>query len=512
MDQDTVATDPSQGEAPWSVVRLFHRVFGRHMLNAALLVCMVAALGGALSGGSELTEDADLWWHLANARALCSTHHFIRMEPYAFTVFGERWIDPEWLSELPYWLAYSSLGLIGIHLVALIAFCANLLWIYFRSCSKARHKGAAFWTAVLCFFLMTVNAGARTIVIAYLALSAEMLILDAAENGKTRLLWLLPPLLCLWINLHGSWAIGLGLLALYIVCGLVPLKAGAFEQPGFSPKERNRLLLVFLACLAALLVNPYGWRLIWSPFDMMLNQKVNIAVTQEWRPLSMGDLTGKAAAIFIVLLILANFVRGRKWKAYELAFILFAWYAAFAHQRFAFMACILAAPWLAADLARSFFHKAEEKTIPALNALFAAGAVCALIFLLPSNSDLQRNLAARYPLRSIALIQPSWRTFNDHDVGGMMDFHRKPVFVDSRDDTFEHHGVLQNFFAIESLHDPLQLLDRYRVDHALIHANTPLSFVLERSPNWRVEMREGAGDSAYELFAKTDSPPAGKPQ
>lgn len=93
-----------------------------------------------------------------------------------------------------------------------------------------------------------------------------------------------------------------------------------------------------------------------------------------------------------------------------------------------------------------------------------------------------------------------------------MDFHRKPVFVDSRDDTFEHHGVLQNFFAIESLHDPLQLLDRYRVDHALIHANTPLSFVLERSPNWRVEMREGAGDSAYELFAKTDSPPAGKPQ
>lgn len=510
MDQETFVAEPSQGESRWSISRLFHRAFGRHTLNVALLVCMVAVFAGPMTTGGGLTNDPDLWWHLADARVLFWTHHFIHVEPYAFTVRGERWINPEWLSEIPYWLGYSSFGLTGIHLVAFIAFGANLLFVYFRCCWKSRHKAAAFWATVLGFFLITVNAGARTITIAYLAMNVEMLILDAAESRKTGSLWLLPPLFCLWINLHGSWVIGLGLLGLYIVCGLFSCKLGVFAQDAFSRTDRNRLLLVFLASLAALMVNPYGWRLIWNPFDMLLNQKLNIAVTQEWQPLSLGTTSGAAAAIFIVLMIAANCVRGHKWKIYELAFILFAWYFAFEHQRLAFMACVLTAPWLAADLARSFFRQSSETTIPAFNALFVAGVALVLVYFTPNESDLQRTLAARYPLDSIALIQPSWRTFNDHALGGIMDFNSRPTFIDSRNDTFEHHGVLQDFLAIENLHNPFELLDRYRIDHVLIGANSPLAFVLERSPDWRIEMREGTGVNEYELFAKSGSQSEGQ--
>jgi hypothetical protein len=465
---------------------------------------MVVAFAGPIGSADELIKDPDLWWHLADARALCSTHQFIHFEPYAFTVHGSGWINPEWLSELPYWFGYSSLGLLGIHLATLIAFSLNLLLVYFRCSSKSQHKGAAFWVSVLSFFLMSVNLGARTIVIAYLAMSSEMLILNAAEKGKTRQLWLLPPLFCLWINLHGSWIIGLALLGLYIVCGLAPLKMGVFDQDAFPRADRNRLVLVFLTSLAALMVNPYGWRLVWNPIDMLVNQKLMISITEEWQPLNLGGSAGKAAAISICLMIVANCVRSRKWKVFELAFILFAWYEAFAHQRFAFLACILTAPWLAADLARSFFRQATEKTIPALNALFAAGIVFALVYLSPSQSTLQKDLAARYPFQSIALIQPSWRTFNDYALGGMMDFNSKPTFIDSRNDTFEHHGVLQDFLAIEGLRDPFTLLDRYHVDHVLIGANSPLSFALERSPNWRVQMREGDGVNTCELFARNN--------
>jgi len=46
-----------------------------------------------------------------------------------------------------------------------------------------------------------------------------MAVLEAAERGSRRLLWLLPPLFCVWINLHGSWIIGLGLLGIYIFAG-----------------------------------------------------------------------------------------------------------------------------------------------------------------------------------------------------------------------------------------------------------------------------------------------------
>ena len=72
----------------------------------------------------------------------------------------------------------------------------------------ARSADAALWAAAIAFVLMTVNSGPRMIEFAYLAMSAELAILEAADRGNKRLLWLLPPLFCLWINLHGTWLVG----------------------------------------------------------------------------------------------------------------------------------------------------------------------------------------------------------------------------------------------------------------------------------------------------------------
>jgi hypothetical protein len=482
--------------------RIFNRLFGQNLLNSVLLVGMAVAIASPMLLPIEFAKDSDLWWHLADARILTSTHQFIRVEPYSFAVAGQRWIDPEWLSELPYWFSYSAFGLRGIHLAALAGLCANLLFLYFRSYWKSLDRKAALWTSVLAFFLMTVNTGARTIVVAYLVMSVEMAIIEAAERGRKSLLWLLPPLYCLWINLHGSWIIGLGFFGLYIGCGLVRINVGAFEQRAFSLTDRNRLIGVFLACLASLMVNPYGWRMIWNPFDMFMNQKLTIALMDEWQPLRLGSSTGIAAAVAIVLMIAANFARPRKWKVYELAFMLFAWYFAFAHQRFAYLACIITMPWLAADVARSYYGEPSEKTIPGLNALFAAAIMGALVYFIPSEAVLQKQLADSIPLQTIASIQPSWRTFSDYSMGGMLAFQSKPDFVDSRNDTFEHHGVLWQFVAIENLQSPFRLLNSNRIDHVLTHANTPLAFALEHSGGWRVKTQEGVGDNACELFVR----------
>ena len=500
--REAVVSRTSPGERAGAWARIFNRLCGQNLLNSVLLVGMAVTIASPMLQRIEFAKDPDLWWHLADARILSSTHQFIRLEPYSFAVAGQRWINPEWLSEIPYWFSYSTFGLRGIHLAALAGLCANLLFLYFRSYWKSGHSKAAFLTSVLAFFLMTVNTGARTIVVAYLAMSAEMAIIEAAERGRKSLLWLLPPLFCLWINLHGSWIIGLGLFGLYIGCGLVKINAGAFEQCAFSSSDRNRLIGVFLASLAALMLNPYGWRLIWNPFDMLVNQKLTIALTGEWQPLSLGSSSGIAAAVAIGLMIAANFVRGRRWKVYELAFILFAWYFAFAHQRFTYLACIVTMPWLAADVARSYYGEPEEKTIPGLNALFAAAIVGALVYFFPSEAVLQKELADSIPLQTIASIQPSWRTFNDYSLGGMLAFQSKPDFLDSRNDIFEHNGILQQYVEIENLDNPFRLLNSNRIDHVLIHADTPLAFALEHSRGWRVMTQEGAGENACELFTR----------
>jgi hypothetical protein len=487
---------------PGAGARVFARIFSRHLLNAALLVLLALFATGFLTRPELPQGDPDIWWHLANARILTATHSFIHIEPYSFSVAGDDWINPEWLGEMPFWYGYQALGLRGIYLVTVVALCGNILFVYWRSYLKAGHPGAALGTAVIGFLMMIVSAGPRTILFAYLGLCAELAILEAMERGKTHLLWLLPPLLCVWINLHGSWIIGMGVLGLYILCGWFSVSKGVFEQHAWTSAERRRLVLVFVASTLMLLLNPYGWRLIWNPFDMMMNQKQMMSTAMEWQPLSLNTIAAYGAWLSIGLFVIANCLRGRKWTIYELAILLFAFFEAFNHARFTFLACLLVIPMLTVDVARSFAGPPDEKTIPGMNALLVGCIFCVIIYFFPSESRLQKSLAVQYPLQTIASIDPLWRTFDQDALGGMMDFDRKPTFYDTRYDTFVHHHVLSEYLAIVHLVKPLSLFDKYRIDHVLIHADTPLSMLLEDAPGWRVVKREGAGGDVYELFEK----------
>jgi hypothetical protein len=484
------------------MTRVIKRLFGRHLMDMSILMLLPLVLSG-LSDREHVLGDPDIWWHLANARILCESHHFIRVEPYSFTVAGQRWVDPEWLSELPFWGGYKAFGLVGIFLAAWLGVCANVLFVYWRSYLGMRHAGVALWMSALGFVLMWVNTNARTILFAYLVLSAELGILEAAERGRPQKLWLLPLLFCVWINLHGSWLIGVGLFVLYIVCGLFRVNTGIFQQEKFSSEQRNRLLVILIASLAVLFVNPYGWRSVWNPLDMAFNQSLNIANVLEWQPLNLSWNVGKAALIVIGLTILANVIHTRKWKIYELVFIFFAWYAAFDHARFTFLAAVITIPMLAADMKRSFFPSSNPKTIPLMNGLVAAGVVGVIVWYFPTNSLLQKGLVEGFPLQTIASVQPSWRTINEEHIGGMMDFNSKPTFIDTRWDTFEHHGVFNDYLDIFRLRKALPLLDKYRIDHALLRKNEPLSYVLERTPGWNVVRTEGEGEDQYELFANS---------
>jgi hypothetical protein len=507
--QETHLSDPSTADPGGAFRRVFNRIFTRHAMNLAVLMALPVIFTLSLNPARELLDDPDIWWHLADARTLTTTHHFMQTVPNSFTVAGERWVNPEWLSELPYWYSYKALGFRGIYLVEWLVLCANMFFFYWRGYLKSGHSGAALYAGALGFLMVSVNAGPRTIAMAYLCMAAELAILEAAERGKTRLLWLLPPLFCLWVNLHGSWLIGLGLMVLYILCGSVQLSKGVFEQESFSPAERNRLITVLGVSVAALMINPYGWRLVWNPLDMMLNQKLNIANVMEWKPLDLSTFAGGAAAVAMCLMVVANALKGRKWRIYEMAFIFFAWYSALDHMRFLFMAAVIVTPFIAVDIRHGFDLEPDTKTIPAMNAVMVTAAACVIFFLFPSEATLQKKLKTFFPMESVAAIQPAWRTFNYDTVGGMLAFESKPSFIDSRFDVFEHHGELADYLRVMYTVQPLETLDKYHIDHVLLMTNMPAAYLLSHTPGWTVIKREKVGGGIFVTFARTPDATAG---
>lgn len=485
-------------------VRGWRQWMGRPLMDVSIAM-LIAALLSDLREAKRMFVDPDLWWHIANGRFVEQMHAFVRVEPYSFTVAGQPWIDPEWLAGLVYWLGYKHAGLSGIVAVAAVAILGNVALVYARSRRESGSGTAALWTTVLAILLMTVNTSARMILFGYLGLGLEMLLLERARRGESKGLWLLPAVFAVWVNVHGSWAIGMAVLVLYAVCGWRPVHRGVFAQEGFTGAERRRLLAVVAASAAALLVNPYGWRLVWNPFDMQFGQRLNLANVQEWQPLNLGTFVGLAAVLALLVLLAANALKQRTWTVFEMALLVFAWYEAVAHVRFTFLAAVLTMPMITADAARAFLGgRREMKMEPWMGAVAAGGvAVVMAAVLLQPEAKLEAAFAEEMPLKTVAALRPEWRVLNQDNYGGWMDFNGKPTFLDSRFDTFEHHGVMKDFLDTFEGNDSLRLMEKYGVDHVLAKADAPLVYLLEQMPGWRVAMREGTGKEACVLLERT---------
>lgn len=474
-------------------------------MYVAVLVLLPILVAYSLSTPSSLFSDPDLWWHLANARQLITTGHMIMVEPYAFTTAAKLWVNPEWLSELPYWAAYHWLHLRGLYIATWLLVSLNLAFLFYRSRKVSGNASAAFWASVVGFMLMTLNAGPRTIVVAYLAFTAEMAILERLDRGRSRSVWLLPPLFAVWVNLHGSWLIGLALLAVFTTSKAFGVHFRSIEQEAMPRREWRQLVISTLASAAAVFLNPYGWRLAWNPFDMMFYQKLNIKVVQEWQPLNLGWVAGKFALLAILLMIGASLLKSRKFALHQLIFVVFAWYAAFAHARFTFLAAVVTTPFLATELARAYLRPESKTTIPAMNALLVAGIAVMICLRIPSEAKLQSLTTGAYPETLIAEITPGERTLNSIALGGRMDYEGKPTFIDSRMDIFEHNGIFKDYLELTNGVSTLETLDRYHIDHVLIEEKSSTAYLLEHVKGWQVSGREKTSRGVYVLVKRASA-------
>jgi hypothetical protein len=59
------------------------------------------------------------------------------------------------------------------------------------------------------------------------------------------------------------------------------------------------------------------------------------------------------------------------------------------------------------------------------------------------------------------------------------------TFADGRLDIFAYNGVLNDYFKINGIERPFELLDKYKIDYVLFPVNKPLTYVLDHSAEWR---------------------------
>ena len=472
------------------------------MLFSFPVMCMSTLIAVIFHYSIRGIDEPDIWWHLRDARSLLHDHIFLRADTYSFTAAGSPWINFEWLSEVPYYLAFRGAGLQGVLLLFFVVLSLIYIAVYYRCCQAgADCKDAAIVTlGAIC--LGGVSMAPRMLLFGWLCLMGVLLILDHFKKTG-RGLWLMPPLFLLWINLHGSWVFGFVVLGATIVAGLVEGEWGVIVAQRWSASQLKTLLLWSAASVAVLFINPFGYKLVWYPFDLLFRQQNVMQFIEEWQPVNFGDGNGKLTMILIFALLAKTLLSRRRWQLDEALLTIFALWTALSHARFMFFAGLIMAPVLAPDL-KLFPPYERELDKPWLNAVIVAGILAGMVYFFPSQTELWAKVNNTYPRAALAFMERqhlNGRIFNRYGWGGYMEWTAPDLRpgIDGRADIFVYKGIFIDFLNAMGVKQPFEIFDKYKIDYVLVQPNQPITYVLEHSPDWRVIY----SDNVAELFART---------
>jgi hypothetical protein len=268
-----------------------------------LLGVVVAIIACALLFGGRGLFRQDSWLALVAGREIWNSgvpHH----DTLTTLTLGRHWVDQQWLSQLA---IYSLYRLGGLSLVSLvhIALVAGSLG---AAIAIGRRRGTQTTTMLLVLVIGVVLVLVPSLVVrtqpyAYPLFVATVYVLSSDSRSPSRRVYWAPVLLVLWANVHGSAALGAGLVALRGLTILV--EARRRDRPARHSALTGALLVA--AAPAALLATPYGIAAVGYYRSTLLNPDFNRLVA-EWRPVTAVPV---AAATYFTLAGLAVWSMGR---------------------------------------------------------------------------------------------------------------------------------------------------------------------------------------------------------
>lgn len=451
-------------------------------------------------------DDGDLWWTLALGRAVWTAGGPPSHDPLVFTPAVEPFRYAQWLAGLLLYAAYRAGGL-ELLLVLRAALAAVTFALLYRGCRRA---GAAPPLAGLCTLLALplVNVGLALRPQVF-ALVPFVLYLEASRHptagGRWR--WLLPLAMVFWANVHGSFLLGLALMAIALAtrAGEVAWRRGPRAALA-EPQVRGLALLLALSTLAPL-ANPYGLGIVAYLHAYLRANPAHVGLGDlltEWVPTSLATPGGPAYFLSLAALAAALYGSRQRLPTAELLRLgLFAWLALRWIRGLVWWGLVLPAP-LAGVVQRWWTGRpagAAPRGRPLLNALVLGAALIAGVASLPwwraHYGPLAPPLLEPAPLVGAAdwlATQPPGRVFHYLAWGPYLAWRlERPVFLDGR---YEAHppAVFADYLAVSEATPGWDTrLRAQAVDWLVLsrRAQAPLVRAVDAAPDWQAVYAEG---------------------
>jgi hypothetical protein len=343
----------------------------------------------------------------------------------------------------------------------------------------------------------------RPQVFSFLLFAVTIIILQRFRERGGRVLWLLPPLILIWANLHVVFMAGLALIAIESVVAALTPPQWAYDRQ--LPRLKASLQLGGIAVVSALaaLVTPNGVELYLYPFRLLLDPNT-ARLLNEYMPPSFNELTGMSFLALLILAVIGLAFSRRRTTLRDFVYVVFFAAAAFKSQRHQVLFAIAAAGPIALWL--SYAQESVEGWIsqtrllsPArigawsILSLFAATLFCWRISdAVGRNPFDYMNMSEMFPHAACDFIEASdlsGHMYNQYNYGGYLMWRLWPkhrVFVDSRQEpflrgTFEAEQIATNCLKPGDWESTFK---NYDINFAILHPTTMLAAALQDRADW----------------------------
>ncbi|MBP9041203.1 MAG: hypothetical protein KBF64_05450 [Anaerolineaceae bacterium] len=455
--------------------------------------------GGIFIAALRPAGDPDLWWHLQTGKQIIETGTIPHADLFSSTMIGKEWITHEWLTESILYLIYDRLGMIP--LIAL--FSAVITGAFYFAFLRAGESSRPYTAGFVVFVGAVASAplwGIRPQMISLLLTSIFLFLLDNYEKDrKVKSLIALPLIMILWVNMHGGFIIGIGIIGIYLAGNLLTTLA-RIKQDGIPKKDSwYSILSLFgtvILCTLAALINPNSYKILIYPFQTITDPAMQQLIV-EWFSPDFHQLIWLPFGVLVLALIGFGLAGKTSVSLTRILLVVVATFAAFRSVRHIPLFAIASVPILA-DLIAPFFQLSVGKETGKpifrwLNAvLILAVFIGAGVVLSRLPQEQSKKESETFPVGAVTWLlenHPDGKLFNSYTWGGYLIwklYPDYPVYIDGRADVYGAN-FFSHFASIYSAEDGWeQALDDTGASLILVERDCRLASELRKSTQWPV--------------------------
>lgn len=258
----------------------------------------------ALLLGLTSVVGADFLWLVALGEDIISHGRIPDGVPFAAAPSGG-WPNVLVLAELGLALLWRAGPTSALVLAVLVAIGTAALLARAGARRGAGDGAVAFVLVLVVAGSITAWGVVRLQTLSLVPFATLCLLLQAESDRPSRRIWLVPPLLAIWGNLHGAVLVGVCL-------------AGAYLLVARLRRDPVTAVAVGIACLAALFANPAGLRTL-DYYRGVLGNEAAAAESQLWAAIDLSRGADRVLVVSVVVLLVAASRRLHGWEVLAVA-------------------------------------------------------------------------------------------------------------------------------------------------------------------------------------------------